>query len=266
MAQGQSEVVVWLWGIVLAMSGLAIVVIMISRLAVKRILHHRKQLREQELNHQHSLLVNSISAQERERKRIAGELHDELASRLNVIRLSLYQLKKHTPPELMIQTTELLDETIEITRHISHDLYPPVLSDFGLAQAIAEFLTPLEESLTINYQVRGNEHSQCLPLEKELQVLRIVQELVANSLKHAETKQINLLLRFSIKGVALAFSDKGKGFDFKQIKEGLGLRNIESRVQVLQGKFKIHSQLGHGTSAILVIPNYEKDHLRINRR
>lgn len=245
------ELTLWIIVAVLAMVGLAILVILISRVAMNRISEEEEKLRKIEQEHQRNLLENTMMVQERERKRLAGELHDDLSSLLNVLRIQLYRTLKNDPSKE--QNLELLDKAIDISRNISHELYPPMLAEFGLLETINDFLHPIQAS----YQVAFNVSEQSpIPTDDQwsLQLFRIVQELISNMVKHAECTQLTCLLRVTDRYTALLFADNGKGFDSSTSKTGLGLSNIESRVRVLDGKYRINSKPGVGTRTLVLIP------------
>lgn len=235
----------------LAMIALAILVIAIFRLAMKRVWKEREKLRQSELEHQQKLLFNSLAAQERERRRIAADLHDELTSRLNIIRLSLFT----APPANHDQNTtvkQLLDETIELSRNISHDLYPPLLAELGLIETIKDYLHPIKANVQTTFYCR--EESAVLNEEQALQLFRVFQELVQNVLKHAEATELKVLMRLGTQTAFLSVQDNGKGFEATNTKTGLGMGNVESRIHLLQGKFKVKTRLHHGTSVKVLIP------------
>ena len=234
----------------LAMIMLALVVIAIFRLAMKRVWEEREKLRQTELQHQQKLLFNSLAAQERERRRIASDLHDELTSRLNIVRLSLHGATLSQTDQTT--TKQLLDETIELSRNISHDLYPPLLAELGLVETIKDYLHPVKSNLDTSFYYR--DETGILNEEQALQLFRVFQELVQNALKHAKAAHLNIFLRLGSTTAFLKVQDDGKGFDQENAKNGLGMGSIESRIRLLKGKFKVKTQPSKGTSTLVLIP------------
>ena len=254
MAEGQSSgeiFTLWITIAVLAMTALAIMVIFIFRLAIKKVKEEKEKMRQAEIMHQQKLLYNSISIQERERKRIAADLHDELASRLNVIKLNVYATQK-TMPEWAEQTNHLLDEAIAISRNISHDLYPPLLADLGIIETLRDYVHPLRQQMHVHLEITGTTNQ--LTKEQELQLFRLFQEQLQNVIKHAKATTLEILLSFRTKELVFLMRDDGIGYNPEYAKSGLGLINVESRVQMLKGKYKIKTAPGKGTALIITIP------------
>jgi signal transduction histidine kinase len=254
MADGQpfdENFTLWMTLAVLAMIILSVLVIIIFRVAFSRVMEERKKMLESEINHRQELLVNSIQIQERERKRISEDLHDELTSKLNVLKINLYELKqKH--PELYNKTGPILDDVINISRDISHDLYPPLLVKVGLIACLEELLAGIQNKVETDVFYTGNPES--LSSDQKLQLMRIYQELIQNMLKHSKASKLSICLRVSDHSISSSIVDNGQGFDSSQKNVGLGLNSIKSRVQILGGSHKLKSQNGHGVRHTFFIP------------
>ncbi|MFD2520511.1 sensor histidine kinase [Emticicia soli] len=214
---------------------------------------------------QRQLLESSLEVQEVERRRIAKDLHDEVGAMLSVTKMSFNQLLKkiNTSPDLTDQgkkTKEFLEESISQVRRISRELVPSTLEDFGLISAIDEFIQKIHiaSGVLFIFNHEGIEEGQRFDKKIELTIYRIAQELVNNALKHAEAQEISLKLLLKPNKLSFVFTDNGKGFDLEAVKQdpkaGLGLRNIESRLSVVDGTFKIKSAKGEGTNTRIDIP------------
>ncbi|GAB3510880.1 sensor histidine kinase [Emticicia fontis] len=220
---------------------------------------------------QRQLLESSLEVQEVERRRIAKDLHDEVGAMLSMTKMSYNQLLKklNTSAELTEQgktTKEFLEESINQVRRISRELVPSTLEDFGLISAIDEFIQKIHiaSGVLFIFNHEGIEESQRFDKKIELTIYRIAQELVNNALKHAEAQEITLKLLVQPSKIVFIFTDNGKGFDLiavkKDPKSGLGLRNIESRLSVVNGTFNIKASIGQGTNTKIEIPllkNYQ---------
>ncbi|MEM1319468.1 MAG: ATP-binding protein [Bacteroidota bacterium] len=223
----------------------------------KKFQAERLQAQAREVDHQRQLLFGSIQAQEEERERIARELHDEVGSKLNVINLGLHHLQKTPDEEAIGELFEVVNNTIDSTRRISHDLLPPTLENFGLPTALEELCDRYNKnsSVKVRLDIQENDPSM-LPPKIALAFFRITQELLSNSFKHSEATQISLHLWKDPQQLRLDYQDNGKGFplDNPQQQSGLGLRNIESRVQMIEAQQQLDSAPGQGLSFQLTKP------------
>jgi len=224
----------------------------------KRLLKKELEINRVKAEQQEELLRNILSAQEKERKRIARDLHDEVGAMLSVVKLNVSRIAKITVPDnskiLANETKTYLDEVITQVRGISRALLPPSLEKLGLYFALEELANWINKSGQIQVtswksgeQVRFNN-------KKELAIFRIIQELINNAIKHAEATGISINTRFSDGRISVLVADNGKGFNVEEkMNAGLGLKNLESRTQMLEAKFKLKSAPGKGTSAIICV-------------
>src|SRR5436305_3013987 len=215
------------------------------------IFHQRKviryQFRLQQMEHeQQKVLLNaSIRLQEEERQRIAADLHDDAGPLLATARLylneNLVNQDKATQLQSIYQARQILDDTIQLIRNISHSLMPPTLKNFGLESAINDLFQKISGSGAINASSRFHEYKERLKPEKELIVFRIIQELVNNILKHSNSSFIHLTQNMHHDNFLLRVHHDGRGIvqqDFEKLNKsnvGLGLKNISSRLKVAQG-------------------------------
>jgi two-component system NarL family sensor kinase len=223
--------------------------ILLTRIYIKRIVHEQEKFTKAKLEHQQSLLWNSVLVQEKERGRIASDLHDELISKLTVLTYALQTSNEKVKP------VELLGDSIAIARRITHDLRPPLLDQTSLEELVDDFVLPLTNAYAIGCFF--SPHHQHLEMKSEikLQLFRIVQEVVNNVLKHAKATQISIRLRVSESLVALVIRDDGVGFNVDKNAKGLGLKNIELRSQLLNAKWRFKSKPGIGTAFQFLLMN-----------
>lgn len=212
-----------------------------TRLYFIRILKEQQKLQTTIVAHQQQLLEDSILVQERERDRIAADLHDDLISKLNISLLSL-----HTKPNVEELST-LLQDSIVLARRISHDLSPPLLEQSSLYELLEEFVDPIKDYLEIALSYSLNTE-ETLPNPTKLQIFRIAQEVINNILKHAQASQLKVHLHLGERYVGLKIIDNGIGFDTDKKSQGLGLKNITLRSQSLQGTFRFQSKPQEGSS------------------
>jgi signal transduction histidine kinase len=232
---------------------------------LRKDLNQQKQIQELRTEMQRQLLESALEVQEVERVRIAKDLHDEVGAMLSVTKMSFNQLlrKLDNAQDLVTmgkQTRELLEQSISQVRRISKELVPSTLEEFGLISSIDEFIQKvhLASATSFIFSHEGIDIKQRFDKKIELTIYRLIQELVNNALKHADAKEISLRLTTENNKIIFTFTDDGKGFDFentrKDPKSGLGMRNMESRLSVIDGTLDIKSQIGNGTKTIIEIP------------
>lgn len=226
----------------------------------KRMLQNKMEKQKMEGEYQRKLLQATLESQEKERKRLASELHDSVGAMLSATKLNLNFLKSlgddTETKQSLDETKSMIDETIDTVRRISKDLLPSSLEKFGLVEALKEFCDKISTPKTGVF-FQHDDKQLSLKKEQELPLYRLVQEIVNNALKHADAKSVIISInqdpRFS-----LVITDNGKGFDVqatkKDINKGVGLYNIENRVNMLRGQVELTSVLGQGTTYKVVIP------------
>lgn len=221
----------------------------------KRLLVKQLEINKIKQDQQREILKNTIESQEKERKRIAQDLHDEVGAMLSVVKLNVGMIERQTEEKankLAGETKSYLDEVITQVRGISRALLPPSLEKLGLVQALEELANWVNMSDKIRIECWRRGEPCRLEIDKELALFRVSQELVNNAIKHSGAGIISIQTRFSNNGIAIVIRDKGKGFDMKEkINSGLGLKNLESRMDMINARFKMKSRLGYGTTAII---------------
>lgn len=212
------------------------------------IVYSRNRLRQQQ-----EQFRAVIEGEEKERKRIAMELHDGLGQLLSAARLNVSGLEDSVAKEddeTLKTSLSLLDDACQEVRSISHNLMPAALIRLGLVAALRELAAKTAQAGRVNVTV---DHEQLMVQpanDEEIALYRIIQEVMNNALKHASAKNITVKLS-SIGGEVIAtIVDDGAGMDLQEIENstGIGWKNIRSRVQLLEGKLDIRSTPGKGTT------------------
>jgi signal transduction histidine kinase/Tfp pilus assembly protein PilF len=189
-----------------------------------------------------------LEGQDQERLRIARELHDRLGSTLATIKLGL---QNEDLPQAQQQAT-LVNTAISEVRTIAHDLSGGNIEQYGLAAALNELKNTLDRSgkITLNLFMEAVNIQASL----HVTIYRIVQELVSNTLKHAEATEITLQLSTVDEQLNLIYEDNGKGFDLTHYQPGMGITNIRHRIEKWNGLLEIDAQPNRGTIVILTVP------------
>jgi signal transduction histidine kinase len=225
----------------------------------KKMLKKQLELNETKAKQQEEILLNTISAQEKERKRIAQDLHDEVGAMLSVVKLNVGRIEKKSEEpmakELAAETKNYLDEVITQVRRISRSLLPPSLEKLGLFFALEELANWVNKADQLKIICWKSGEQFRFESKKELAVFRIAQELLNNAIKHSGATFIYINARFSLNTtLTISITDNGKGFNLEEkINTGLGLKNLESRTQIIGAKFKMKSTPGKGTTAIIYL-------------
>lgn len=232
--------------IILIISSSIILCMLITYLLYRR--RHREEILR---------LKAGIKGEEKERQRMARELHDGIVSNLTAVKMNFNAIN-HTHidgiegDDTFKSSLQQLEQSIKEIRDTSHNLQPDILKEAGLAVAIDLYCQKMGEvsSIKIDFQVSG-----VLPYlspEFELNVYRIIQELVMNSIKHAKASHIHISIGMNGHFLELDIHDNGMGMNDASIQEGIGMFNIQDRVKLLRGNIQIESR--NGTRIALNFP------------
>lgn len=204
-----------------------------------------------------------IEGEERERQRIAKELHDGLGQYLSASNMNLKSVYEDLEniPESLDSTFEtglnLLKHAISETRNISQNLMPKAIQDYGLELAAESLTNHLRNSQNIDVYFYSNLDSVELPNKIQINLYRILQEALNNAIKHGEPGKIEVQLTYSEGEILLTIEDNGKGFDtLKTNGDGIGIRSIKTRVGAMSANLDIVSKKGRGTIISVVVPIY----------
>lgn len=219
----------------------------------KKIVKIAVEKKNQEIHYQKEILQSVIQTQEEERMRIAQDLHDDISSKLNIVSLNTHLLK--TPNLSEAEYAEITDNIVSLTakalensRRIAHDLLPPVFEKFGLHAAVEELVLEFSTAKNVKINYSNNLDFSNLEVNNQLHVFRILQELLNNSIRHGKATNISISFVNKIEQNTCLYSDNGIGFDtsLDNQKRGIGMQNIESRVNFLGGKINIQSEINKG--------------------
>jgi signal transduction histidine kinase/ligand-binding sensor domain-containing protein len=228
-------------------------------LGIRFYFRRQLKLRTRELQLEQNVRMNAIfETEEKERKRIAGELHDGLGQLLSTARLNVSGFGETSDARnnvLFRNSLQLLDQACEEVRNISHNMMPGALIRMGLMTAVNELIIKINDTEKVTVHFDTNLETR-LNETVEISVYRIVQEALNNMVKHSQAKNISLQLMRTTSSLEIRITDDGKGFDVSRIGEskGLGWKNMYSRVETLRGTIHIDSSPGKGTEIFITIP------------
>ena len=225
----------------------AFLAIIITFFIITMLRYHRRYVKLQK-----DRVMNEIAVLENERKRMAYDLHDGLGPMLSSIKLNINSIETITDEDkaIVYKASGHIDDAIKNMRAISYNLLPVTLERKGLFEALREFIdyssakSKLPIQLFLKHQVK-------IPKEKEIHIFRMLQEIIHNSIKHAQAKNLYIGFGYDEERIVIFAKDDGIGFDFAKTKEtssGLGLKSIESRADVLNCLMLIESSPGKGTT------------------
>lgn len=204
---------------------------------------------EQQLKFKRTMTRTIIKAQEKERTRWAGELHDNVCQLLSVARMYLMDMIKF--PEhrdhLLVETSKLVSDSITEIRQLSASIQSPVFSRITLAQAIQDLVANINRVNDFQFEWNDSDFEERrLDPDQKLMVYRIVQEQLNNITKYAGASRVRVAIANQGGQAVLEITDDGKGFDPAKVKTGIGLKNMQSRLLAYNGKLEIFSSPGNG--------------------
>ncbi|MEM5566795.1 ATP-binding protein [Psychroserpens sp. AS72] len=210
-------------------------------------------LKDQELN----AIDAMIEGQEKERQRIANDLHDDLGGLMATVKLHFNALKEKQTPELYSKTNDLIDEAYNKVRTVAHAKNSGVIAKQGLLKAINEMAFKISALNKITIDVIDHGLENRLENSLELTIFRIIQELITNVIKHANATEVTIHITNHEDSLNIMVEDNGKGFNPSQVtktNKGMGISSIDKRVEHLNGTMTIESNKNQGTTIIIDIP------------
>jgi signal transduction histidine kinase len=216
----------------------------------------RQQRRNLEL--QKASILAELSAMEKERARIAADLHDDLGPVLSVIKFQVDNVEdvKGEEKEQLAEASQHLDGLISRMREIANNLMPSALHRKGLITAIDEFISKASEAgkLQIHFRYPENLH---LPEEISINIYRAIQEVVHNCMKHAKASELQIIMGEKNGALTILCRDNGKGFDYLRLSKessGIGLKSLKNRTEMIGGTLQVESKEGKGSAFLFEIP------------
>ena len=215
----------------------------------------------------HYLSSQLFTVQEKERRRLSLELHDELGQALMVLKLKVRAIQndlgnKNTDmaQQECLEITEYINEVTENVRRLSRDLSPSILEDLGLSVAIRKLVETSVQHCKIDIALDIIDLDNLFGPDGEITIYRIIQECLTNIAKHSGASRVNISATREDNQILVAVADNGHGFDLQETldldanKRGLGLSAMYERARMLGGSLQINSEKGKGTNTTFTVP------------
>ncbi len=224
-------------------------------------LQQQAELQQEILKQQELATKGILEAEENERKRIAGDLHDGVGQMMSAAKMNLSAMEAEIPfandnqRKVYEKVLNLVDESCREVRSVSHNMMPNALLKSGLASAIREFINQID-SRVIKIDLYTEGLNEKIDGNIETVLYRVLQECVNNVIKHAGANHLDISLIKDADGIAATIEDNGKGFDAtdKTKFDGIGLKNIQTRIGYLKGSVEWNSTPGNGTLVAIHVP------------
>lgn len=258
MLQGKENIV-----LIFYFAGTILIFLLVTAIAIYILVHQKKvnqfkfQLELEELKKQELQFLAIQEGEEKERVRLAQELHDGIGAALSGLKMNIdwvLENLNHAEVKNKLQITyEGLNNAVIELREISHNLQPAFFGDKLLSTAIYEYAEQLNLKTNCNFEVYADENVEKINANLKLNCYRIVSELMLNVVKHAKATHASVQIMNNDDTLQLIIEDNGIGFSVSENNSGIGLLNIKNRVEVCKGKINIDSS-SSGTSIIIDLP------------
>jgi len=231
-----------------------------KRLAIQEKLLHDQRVHELLKEQEIGTLNAMMEGQEKERQRIAKDLHDRLGSMLSAIKLQFGALENRLSlmqgeqQQQYQKVHDLLDHAVGEVRQVSHDMLSGALTEFGLRGALTDLRNAIEVKGEFDAELVMFGLENGLPRTMEIAAFRVVQELVSNCMKHAKASEISMAITRTDRNLNIVVSDNGKGFDTGRPSAGMGMKSVRERAAGMHGSVQVDSRAGKGTTVIVDLP------------
>ncbi|MFP4663006.1 MAG: sensor histidine kinase [Bacteroidales bacterium] len=230
-------------------------------LLIRQIFNYIDRMEAERRKTEKQILSSVIAAEESERKRLARELHDGLGPLMSGIRMSVsaleQQVQNEKQKEIAGNANKLIQEALKSVKDISANLSPHMLENFGLEQALRNFINKINASGEIKAHMQADIDKKNLSGKLETIVYRVICEMLTNTLKHARASRAEIIMHQSSKALLIDYQDNGQGFNVDEVisnQQGMGISNIYSRVASLNGSVDIRASRENGTNVKIYIP------------
>lgn len=254
--QNPNVILLWIFITIILLITLFIFITYLIKINFKKSLEKKEIIFNERLKAEALMKEAIIITQEAERKKIASELHDQISNKLNLVVLKLNAINEDSILNDIPIIKEELKNLIKKNRDITHYLYPTEIDNLGLLFTLQDLVIKYRTT-TFQMYIYADPDLNFPRKQVEYQIYRIIQESITNTLKHAEASEINIHIKSIFNHLYVVIQDDGKGFNITSITKGIGLTNIETRLNALQAKYKFKSTINKGTSLIFKLDTYD---------
>jgi len=222
-------------------------------------IRNKVKMQSEKMEQQQAATRAVIEAEETERRRIAAELHDGIGQMMSAARMNVsviesdINFKDDTQRASFETMVNLIDESCKELRAVSHQMMPLAVQSHGLKGALQNFINRIDPQI-INTTLYTEHLEEKVNTDIESLIYRIIQECVNNAIKHANATRMDISVIRDHDGISATIEDNGKGFDVSKSVDGIGIRNIKTRVSYLKGSIDIDSSQGKGTLVAIHVP------------
>ncbi len=257
---GQSEIIIFLITATIVFITLILGLINFFLQYRKRRLHHLEDTKKMQELHQSELLSTQLEMQTQTMQHIGREIHDNVGQKLTLASLYTQQLAYENKAPHINDKIEnigsIINESLAELRQLSKSLTDDRINDNNIVQLLQQECEIVNELKKCDISFTSNQNNIALPYQTKSILVRITQEFLQNSMKHALCKTIQVTLQKNESSLLLVLQDDGKGFDKNKIaSNGIGLINMKKRAEIIGGKYTLESTLDKGTKLIIEIPN-----------
>jgi two-component system NarL family sensor kinase len=257
-------IIVLIGGTLVMLLMIAVVIYSVVRYQ-KRVLKQREVLREVEKKYQNDLLDATITATEKEREVVAKNIHDDIGSLINIIKMNNSTLKNYIvnephATELIQANNQIAIEIYENIRSIYNDLMSPTLVKFGFVRALSQFCQQITKSKVVKVVFDPIELNLNFSDKMNMHLYRVCKEVINNVIKHSESKEIIVTMEHTPESLVIKIKHEGKGINDEDVKlilqnnQGLGLKSLYGRMQILDGSINYISKQGEESLILIRIP------------
>ncbi len=241
---------------------LTLFVYMLAQRFKENQINHKDDLDNIKTTYENDKLLAQVQVQESTFQFISREIHDNIGQKLSLAKLHLNNLVNNSSFEdssIMNEIVQILSESLNDLRDLSRSMSSEFIANNGLIKTIENEISQLNKSEQHNFKLTITGSSIFLKQEKDVFIFRIVQESLANIIKHAEATQIHISLYYAKKYLQVEIADNGVGFNPIEKSDSNGIKNITSRARLLDGVAEFISVPGKGTTVKVKIPIYDNE-------